>query len=292
MNKECNIRFVTLDSCRYDTALNASTPCLDRIGPLKKAETAGTFTYPAHHTFFIGNLPRIIEGDPGYIPDVGQIWRSSAARETTKDVMLPFDGTNIIDHYQKGGYNVHGFGGVGFFNTYNPNNSLPQLFNNFHYFGSAKNLHPHEKLPREEKTLPLGNLDIIVDKLQEEPYFLFINSPETHIPYDVPDTHIDPKYIELISRLYDEQNKKVKYETGHLPFSQEEIQLLKTQQIAALEWIDARLGQLFGQLPKTIPTLTVVCADHGDEFGDNGRFGHAHADETVLQVPLWVGYTE
>ena len=72
----------------------------------------------------------------------------------------------------------------------------------------------------------------------------------------------------------------------------EEIELLKANQIAALEWIDGKLGQLFEKLPSTYPTLTIVCADHGEEFGDNGRFGHAHVDESVMTVPIWVGYTE
>jgi len=292
MNKECNIRFVTLDACRYDSAVRANTPNLDFIGPLRKSETAGSFTYPAHHTFFIGNLPRIIEDNSDYLPGISQIWRSSEARGTAKSVLIPFEGSSIVDYYQKKEYNVHGFGGVGFFNTNNENNSLPQLFKNFHFLDSSAGLNPDQKLPRVENTLPLGNLDLIVETLDREPYFLFINSPETHIPYDVPTSKVNSKYTELISRLYDEQNKKVKYEAGNLPFTKEEIELLKANQIAALEWIDGKLGQLFEKLPSTYPTLTIVCADHGEEFGDNGRFGHAHVDESVMTVPIWVGYTE
>lgn len=98
MSKETSIVLVTVDSCRYDTAVKANTPNLDKIGALRKGETAGSFTYPAHHTFFIGNLPRLIEGDLDYIPGVDQIWRSSAARPTTKPIMVSFDGPTMAYH--------------------------------------------------------------------------------------------------------------------------------------------------------------------------------------------------
>lgn len=56
----------------------------------------------------------------------------------------------------------------------------------------------------------------------------------------------------------------------------------------ALEWADTRLGDLFSRLNTRHP-LVVVCADHGEEFGEGGRFGHAHPHPTVATVPLWCG---
>lgn len=293
MIQECNIRLITVDSCRYDTAVKARTPNLDQIGPLRKAEIAGSFTYPAHHTFFIGNLPRIVEGETSYVPGVDQIWRSSSARPTTKPIMALFDGPTIIDHYQRRGYNVQGFGGVTFFDSSNPNNLLPAMFDNFTYFADPRNLHPDQRIPRIKSVLPLGNIDQIVEKVGgDKPYFLFINAPETHIPYDVPGTNVDDKYRDLIARVYREQNTKIKYDKDDLPFTEAEVDLLKEQQVAALEWVDTKLGELFSRLPSKNPTLTIVCADHGEEFGDRGRFGHAHFDETVMLVPVWAGCTE
>lgn len=77
-----------------------------------------------------------------------------------------------------------------------------------------------------------------------------------------------------------------------LPFSNEEIEFFKQQQIEALEWVDAQLAILFATLPKHFPTLTIVMGDHGEEFGDQGRFGHAHNAETVQFVPVWANYEE
>lgn len=293
MNKEHNIRLITLDSCRYDTAVKANTPNLDNMSSLKKAENYATFTFPAHHAFFIGNLPMIEGEDKQYIAGIDQIWRSTDARNTDKKVLSTFDSINIIDYYQRNGYNVQGFGGVGFFNTFVSSNSLPSLFKNFQYFGPESNLHPYEKLPRHENTLPLGNIDVLVDKISDrEPYFLFVNCPETHIPYDVPGTNVDAQYIDLIKRVYKEQNKKVRHDPNNLPFTDAEIDQLKNQQTLALEWVDGKLGELFAELPANLPTVTIVLGDHGEEFGDEGRFGHVHTAKSILTVPVWVGYTE
>src|SRR5258708_6335529 len=122
-----------------------------------------------------------------------------SARKTKKTVLKTFEGSTIIDYHQNVGDNVLGFGGVTFFDVNNKNNTLPRLFNNFHYFGDTRNLHPDQRLPRAEETLPLGNIDFIAEKAHfKKPYFLFINSPETHIPYDVPGTIVDNKYRDLV----------------------------------------------------------------------------------------------
>ncbi len=288
---EFDIRLITIDSCRYDTALLANTPNLNKIGKLKKAETSGSYTYPAHHAFFIGDLPRIVDKKQKYINEFEQVWRSSSARKTNKKVFSYFDAPNIITYYQNIGYNVQGFGGVTFFSTFDKNNSLPRLFNNFHYFGSEINMHPYERIPRTERVFPLGNIDLIAESLRKKtPYFLFINCPETHIPYDVPEISAGDSYIKLIKRLYYEQNLKKRYKKTYLPFSHEEIQIFKNTQIKALEWVDYRIGLLFKKIPVRGPTLTIICSDHGEEFGDNGRFGHAHIDNSVMEVPVWSQY--
>lgn len=290
-HKEHNVRLITVDSCRYDTAKKANTPNLDEIGELKEAETSGSYTYPAHLAFFLGDLPRIVDQPREYLPGFTQVWRSLGARKLGEDrtTLFHYDAKNIIEHYQAIKHNVQGFGGVGFFNTYNPNNTLPSLFDNFTFYGSRGSLPPDEKMPRDEKSLPLGNIDNILEETRKEPYFLFINSPETHIPYDIPTTNVDDKFKDLIIRTFDEHKKKQKYSQENLPFTPEEIWYLKILQITALEWIDQQIGRLLSQLPSNYPTITIVCGDHGEEFGDNGRFGHAHPDKTVMTVPVWSG---
>ncbi|MBL0202230.1 MAG: sulfatase-like hydrolase/transferase [Chitinophagaceae bacterium] len=69
------------------------------------------------------------------------------------------------------------------------------------------------------------------------------------------------------------------------------LNYLKSAQRDALEWVDMKLGIIFNLLSShNNNTLVIVCSDHGEEFGEGGRFGHSHNHETVLQVPIWVGF--
>lgn len=290
-----NVRFITLDSCRYDTAIKANLTTLNTISKLIRAEVDANYTYPSHHSMFIGILPRKCGANKQYIEGYDQIWRSGGARVSEKKVFEFFGESNIIEHYQSLGYNVQGFGGVQFFNPKLGCNLLPKMFNNFTFFGPDKYIREENSLPRNPKNFPLGNIEFILNKIyakKEDPYFLFINCPETHNPYDTPSTKVDDNYRDLIKRLNLEHSTKITHPLEKLPLTFAEIDLLKNEQVRALEWIDQKLSELFTKLPNNYPTLTIVLSDHGEEFGEEGRFGHAHNAESVRTIPLWVSYTE
>lgn len=119
----------------------ATTPLSRRVprtstasGPLVKAETSGTYILPAHTAFFNGNLPRPL-GHRFQLDDtqVACIWRSTAARPGGNGVAVPFDRPTLMAHYRRRGFRVIGAGGVTFFDPDEPNNTLPRLFDEFHY---------------------------------------------------------------------------------------------------------------------------------------------------------------
>ena len=128
-NNKHNVLFVTLDSCRYDTAVNSYLPFLNSLSKMKKGEAPGSYTLPSHISYFSGILPNLIDGDQ-YLDSIDQIWRSVNAKVRNKKVAITFEGSNIIDYYQQQNYSVVGVGGVSFFKK-NKNNILPSLFNNF-----------------------------------------------------------------------------------------------------------------------------------------------------------------
>lgn len=286
---EYNVRLITLDSCRFDSAQSANTPVLDSAGPLRMAEADATYTYPAHHSLFIGFLPRIIGPDQKPLADYDAIWKSEGARPTTKRILEHFSEPNILDHYEGRGFNVQGFGGVGFFNPDRGTHALPHMFEDFTYFG-PRGTSSDYAFPRPESSFPLGNLDEIIDRTRgEDPYFLFINSPETHIPYDSPFTIVDDRFQELMDRLVALHSSNRIWSEGEMPFDPEEIEVFKDAQVRALEWIDQQLGLLFPELSNDLPNLTIVTGDHGEEFGEEGRFGHAHNAQAVREIPIWIG---
>lgn len=288
---ECSVILVTLDSCRYDVAVRARTPNLDRLGPAIRAESPGTYTLPAHTALFNGFLPQPVSG-PFYIGgnSYDMIWRSGSARSTGSRAAIPFEGSTLMRHYGYKDYRVVGAGGVTFFDSSDPANSLPALFPEFCYFGrpSRTPAAPATRVVDREAALTLTHTERLADLcLEADRFFLFANCPSTHIPYTTPNSPLTErtrKSLEVLYRLHDTRG----IASDHEGLTAEDIGMLLDTQQRALEWADARLGDLFARLGARRP-LVVVCADHGEEFGEGGRFGHGHPHPTVSTVPLWCG---
>lgn len=196
-----NVLFVTIDSLSYSVAKNVDNLFLNKISFLREAETHGTYTYPAHHSFFLGILPRLTNPSQKYLGKYKQIWRSSLSRKSANVVAIAFDDENILNYYKKRGHTVVGFGGVLFFDTSSRSNTLPKLFDQFTYCG------PYEKyderpFPRQKEWFPLFDLAKITSAVNSEPYFLFINENATHVPYDNPESKISNSDKEIMRRLF------------------------------------------------------------------------------------------
>ena len=56
-----NFVLLTYDSCRYDVLTEAQTPVLDSFAQVLRAQSPANFTYAAHHAFFAGILPHVID---------------------------------------------------------------------------------------------------------------------------------------------------------------------------------------------------------------------------------------
>jgi len=282
-----NVIFITVDSLPYTVAKSVEGLYLNNICSLQEAETHGTYTYPSHQSFFIGMLPRPVDQNYLYLGKYKQIWRSSLSRKSNKIVAITFDDTNILNHYRKLGHQVLGFGGVTYFDTNSKSNSLPFLFDKFIFFG------PHEKkynlrpFPRNREWFPLLHTDRIIGEIEKEPYFLFINSNATHVPYDNPESIIEEEDKILMNRLFLEHSSKAIHTQKNLPFTKNEHERLIDLQKKSLQWVDRKIEELLASLPRTRPTILIVCGDHGEEFGEGGRYGHAHAHRSVMRVPYW-----
>ncbi|GAA4899035.1 STM4013/SEN3800 family hydrolase [Streptomonospora salina] len=289
-----DVVLVTLDSCRYDTARTADLPALSSLGPLQRAESPGTFTLPAHAAMFTGFLPRPTEGCVEVAGKrLGSIWRSAAARGRPGDGGISFRAPTLMDHYADQGYRVLGAGGVTFFDPTHPCNSLPTRFPEFRYFGrvAASPADAAARVVDRDTSLTLAHVDELAQTcLQAERFFCFINCPCTHIPYTSPAAVLSEATAVLLERLY-RLHDAGPSAAAPRPLDAAEAATLQNMQRRCLEWADARLGRLFVQLAHRRP-LVVVCGDHGDEFGEDGRYGHGHPHPTVTTVPLWCGLLE
>ena len=297
--KEFNTVLLVFDSLRFDTAEIANTPNLDRVGELRRAHTLATYTPAAHFAMWAGHIPSTRDNIqvPFYHEPSKQIWRITTApdRDANKGCGILFEGTDVVDGFRRLDFHVQGIGGVSQFST---GSALRTMFDwsNFIYFGPDLN----EELmkPREPQTFPLNNLDQIVSRLKKQSkWFLFINNPESHYPYDwgegIDDT-IQQEALPKLGKVLNLRSTKAgsgKVAHDLMPFANQ----LHEMQIKGLEAMDIKLGKLFNELKMLSqrPICVVAVGDHGENFGesldDTALFGHMHPSPESIQVPLWIG---
>lgn len=248
-----DVLFITIDSLRYDVAFNAlnggMTPALADALPGRgwdMRETPGNFTYAAHQAFFAGFLP--------VPPDNPRQPRLFACKftgsETIDEDTLVFDAPDIVSGFAKAGYHTVCIGGVGFFSKQNPLGSvLPSLFMESHW--STQTSVTSTNSTESQVLLARSVMNRLpVDKR----IFMFINISATHQP------------------------------TGIFAPGSPKVDTPQTQAYA-LAYADKHLGSLFKSMRKRAPTLTIICADHGTSFGENGYYGHRNNHPSVLTVP-------
>jgi hypothetical protein len=247
-----DVLFVTLDTLRYDVAVEALrqglTPHLARLlpgGTWEERHSPGNFTYAAHQAFFAGFLPT--PARPGRHP------RLFAAQfpgsETTAAETCVFDAPDIVTGLAERGYHTVCIGGVGFFNRQSPlGRVLPGLFAESHWsveFGVTE--------PKSTENQVACALAVLARLSPERRLFLFLNVSALHQPNCI--------YLEGA--------------TEDSPQSQS----------AALAYVDRCLPPLFAALRCRAPLLGIVCSDHGTAYGEDGYQGHRLNHPVVGTVP-------
>ncbi len=275
-----NVLFITLDSCRWDTYQKAKTPNLDKIGIAQGAQTPASYTYPAHHSFFIGHLPSTGKDEDFNSRRGAYLWRLNRATKNNIKAGVRLGGGSILEGYRKKGYKIKGFGGTSFFAR--ESSALRMYFkrNEFIYCGPFKNCYERTST----KSIPLFNLSNIVSFCESsENWFVFINEPATHMPYNIERMNSDEKNVlksmEPYFGGYRKSPSHLNYKLG---------KLLHNVQVRTLEIIDNQIGRLLDQISGDKPILIVVCGDHGELFGEKGKWGHLQNEKEVLTVPLLI----
>ena len=251
-----SLLFITLDSCRYDTFQGSLTPRMDEVGPLHRAYAPGTFTYGSHAAMFVGFTPGVAGIRRPYLnPKYMKIFRVSGSPDV-KPGRFNLDGRNIVEGFRKAGYFSVGTGAVRWFDPGTPTGR--QLTEDFHEFYYSENTFSVQT-----------QVDFLLSRAlvrPAEPVFFFLNVGETHVPY------------------YHEGAKWSKHDNPCIPFSDTnrsaECQL---RQKACLEFIDGRLAPL---LHLFRDANILICADHGDAWGEGGIWEHGVHHPKVLEVPL------
>jgi sulfatase-like protein len=245
-----DIVLVTLDTLRYDVAESlcaaGRTPVLAGVlpgGRWEKRHTPGSFTYAAHAAMLAGFLPTPVTPGPHFRPFAARFPGS----ETTGHGTWVFDAADLPGGLAKAGYHTVCVGGVGFFNGLTPlGAALPSLFAERHWEPSFGVTDP-ESLDHQIDRLS----QVLAALPADRRLFLLLNVSALHQP-----------------------NKH------YLPGAAADS---LASHGAALEYVDGRLGRLFGLLRR--PSFVIVCSDHGTAYGEDGHTGHRVGHEIVWTVP-------
>ncbi|WP_225828482.1 STM4013/SEN3800 family hydrolase [Streptomyces naphthomycinicus] len=251
-----NILFVTFDSLRHDVARDAladgRTPRLAGLLPGGQWERRQT---PGTFT-----LPAHMAFFSGFLPKLPQpqqpprLWecRPPAFKDVPAETFV-FDAPNLLDGLAMHGYRTVCVGGVTYFSQETPLGSvLPAMFHEAHW-------RPEFCSPAIESTRDQADQALaIADRYDgRQPLFLFVNVSATHVPH------------------------------GHyLDSSTDSV----ASQAAALAYADTHVGRLLDGLTARGRWLVIMCADHGDAYGDDGYHGRGIAHPAVFNVPFasWV----
>jgi hypothetical protein len=248
-----DVLWVTLDCLRHDVACAAlaggRTPNLAAVLPpagWEARETPGTFTLAAHLAFFHGFLPT----PPGPGPHPRLLALEFEGSLTVGPGTYTFAGVdNVVAGFRRLGYRSLCVGGVGFFNKRNPlGRVLPGYFEESVW-------QPSMGVTARDSTAAQvrAALDWLAGVGRGGRVLLFINVSATHPPH-----------------------------AHHLPGAGADS---PASQAAALAYVDTQLPPLFAALRARGPCLALFLADHGEAYGEDGRWGHRIAHPTVTTVP-------
>lgn len=120
-----------------------------------------------------------------------------------------------------------------------------------------------------------------IESRSGDPFFLYLNLQNSHLPYDVPAD---------FPRRFSPGEIDFKISVGWFPREQAEI--VKNVYADSLAYVDVQLDRLFRRLKELGQwdrTLVVVSGDHGEAFYEHGSAAHANGvHEEVIRVPLVV----
>ncbi|QNE74644.1 sulfatase-like hydrolase/transferase [Streptomyces finlayi] len=247
------IAFVTLDSLRYDvaraTTAAGGTPRLANWLPGEHWEDRRT---PGTFT-----LPAHMAFFSGFLPKLPQpvqpprLWECRPpAFKTPHPSTFVFDAPDLLTGLTQHGYRTACVGGVTYFSRETPLGSvLPNMFQEDYWRPEFCSPDPDSTRHQVDKALD------VADRHSGRPLFLFVNVSATHVPHG--------HYLGQSTDSWESQ-------------------------AAALRYADEHLGRLMEGLAQRGPWLVILCADHGDAFGDDGYHGRGIAHPAVWSVPYAV----
>lgn len=307
-SKQPNVLWIVLDTVRPDRMScygydQPTTPFLDQWSKcalvFDRAASNAIWTVPAHASMFTGRSVR----EHGM--DFYHLW-------------LDDEVPTVADALDRSGYATAAFS----------NNPWVSRYSNLtHGFATARNLHYLPRLGRSSieylletqgVTPPVPWLDNdggaavtnhLIDQWLDsqtrfsEPFMLFVNYMDAHLPYRVP-ARYRRMFMndEQVARSYELRWKahghithamSVRYNIEGPEFiDAEDIEILKRQYDAAIRYLDDRLAELIGMFQDRgllENTLVIIASDHGEYLATHNMWDHRYLTyDDVTRVALLI----
>ncbi len=271
-----NLVFITLDSCRFDTfveagAENASRPFggLDRV---ERRFAYASWTAPSHYNLLCGLLPH--RSPVGVF--ASEHYRRDFRRYTERfgaEPGLEIDFASFVPSFwlptfarYELGYRTCAMVSMPVLNRATPINSD---------FDRYELMETHDDMARMLDRIESGEIF-----RPDMPTFLLMNVGETHYPYTIPGDEPQPLPGGPDGMPVDAR------EHG---FDEAALDRFRQRQLRAMRYLDREVfPRLWDLMPRD--TWVVLTSDHGELFGEGGYFGHGPiSHEKVLEVPFFEG---
>jgi Sulfatase len=276
-----NFIIVTLDSCRYDSFVEAAPKTVLKLGTLERRWAYASWTAPSHYNLLTGLLPHTsppnVYASDYYKEDFFNYNRRLGAKGVEFGKMVPglwFPGflRNTL------GYSTHARVSLP---VLNPRTGINRDFDSFQLMDKHNDM---------RSMLPTMKFE------EGRPAFYMLNVGETHYPYAKPDedssmwpriSGVNGVFKSLDSQI-DAQGNLIQAKEAPQFFDQDKLDQLRARQVDTVRYLDKVFEELFDLVPKN--TYIVVTADHGELFGEGGYFGHGPIQhDKVFEVPFLEG---
>ncbi|HLU66151.1 MAG TPA: sulfatase [Kofleriaceae bacterium] len=134
-------------------------------------------------------------------------------------------------------------------------------------------------------------------KSPEQPFFLYIQSIDPHVVYDVDKEYwglyYEGTYKGRLGPTISAEDQ-ISLGKGQPPGTEDDLKWLRALYWGEMTYHDHHMGLFVKELESLGvlgDTLLVVTNDHGEELGERGRFGHGHQiHEELTRAPLLMRY--
>jgi hypothetical protein len=275
-----NYIIVILDSCRFDTFMDARPSTILKLGEIEQRYSYASWTAPSHYNLLMGLMPhtspRNVFASEYYKKDFVRFNDRLGAEGIEFKSLVPK--LYLPDYLRSSlGYITRAMVSLPVLNSHTPVNSG---------FDSWKLMPDH------------NDMAAMLDEMSfspNRPSFYLLNVGETHYPYALPS---EPKNewprisgVHGVFKHLDDHlvgGKLVTDDDSPKFFDQDQLDILRARQVETVRYLDTVFEKLFDIVPEN--TYVTVTSDHGELFGENGYFGHGPVfHEKVFQVPFIEG---